>query len=398
MTAIAIVMALSSCQPKAKYVFLFIGDGMGFGTVNLAEAYKAQSEGKIGMDPLNFTNFPVMGEATTYSANHLITCSSAAGTAMATGFKTNNGMLGVAPDSTNLTSIAYKIHDAGYSVGITSTVQVNHATPASFYGHNVKRSAYYEIGKEIPSTNFEFFAGGGLLHPTGKANENLKSLYEIIAEGGYTIANGYNDFLAKKDTVQDHILLVQAENSADICPFNLGHPDDALTHKQIVEAAIEVLERNPNGFFLMSEGGEIDWTAHDKDVAGTVWEILGFEDAIQVALDFYWRHLDETLIIVTADHNTGGASLGSVRGYDCDVSVIDEVTKSKTTTDVEKYMNDKDAIDSISVKAHVGWTTRSHTGDPVPVWAIGVGSKEFAGRIDNTDIPQKICQLMGIIF
>ena len=400
LAAALIVLSVTSCGPKkAKYVFLFIGDGMGFGPVNLAEAYRAQSRGVIGMDPLNFTQFPVMGEATTYCADSPITCSSAAGTALATGSKTNIRMLGIAPDSTtNLTSIAYKIHDAGYSVGITSTVQVNHATPAAFYGHNIARSAYYPIGLEIPQTDFEFFAGGGLLHPTGKKGEDLKSLYEVIAESGYTVANGYDDFLAKKDSVKDHILMVQSENSASICPYALGHKEGDLQHKDIVNAAVEILSRNTKGFFLMSEGGEIDWTAHSNDLAGTIYEIYGFEEAIEVALEFYRQHPDETLIIVTADHNTGGVSLGYERGYKYDLTVIDSITESSTTSDVEKYMDDQTAIDSINVKARVGWTTLSHTGDPVPVWAIGACSEKFAGRMDNTDIPKRICTAMGVEF
>lgn len=395
-----ILTVIASCgQPKAKYVFLFIGDGMGTAHVSLTETYLANSRGEIGMDPLCFTSFPVLGQASTYSANSQITCSSAAGTALATGFKTNNHMLGIAPDSTtNLTSIAYKIHDAGYSVGITSTVQINHATPASFYGHNVSRSAYYEIGQEIPKTDFEFFGGSGLLHPTGKSGENLKSLYDIIAEGGYTIADNYEDFLAKKDTVKDHILMVQKHNSSSILPFYLGHADSAMTHKQIVSAAIEVLERNPKGFFLMSEGGEIDWTAHSKDLAGTVMEILGFDEAIAVAYEFYKKHPKQTLIVVTADHNTGGPALGVKSGYTLNLAAVDEVKATTTTTNVEEYMNNQSVLDSINVKCHVGWNTFSHTGDPVPVWAVGEGSEKFAGRLDNTDIPKNICSAMGINF
>lgn len=395
--ALMLITVTGCGQKKAKYVFLFIGDGMGSSHVALAEAYKAQERGEIGMDPLCFTSFPVMGEATSFSANRPITCSSAAGTALSTGFKTNNSMLGVAPDSvTNLTSITYKIHKKKYAVGVTSNVQVNHATPAAFYAHNVKRSGYYEIGCELPQTGFEFFAGGGFINPRDKAGDAEKSLYEVAEKGGYTVAYGMDDFRAKREDASK-FLLVQSEDSDDICPYALGRPQGALSLPQIVSAAISVLERNRKGFFLMAEGGLIDWTAHSHDLAGTVYEILDFDEAIKVAYDFYQKHPDETLIVVTADHETGGVVLGR-KGSNYDLTAIDKITAAATTTEVEEYMNDETALESVNVEANISWTTTSHCGGPVPVWAIGVGSEAFAARQDNTDIPKKICAAMGIEF
>ncbi len=400
LAALAVVLCVAvSCgrqEKNAKYVFYFIGDGMGFTHVAAAEAYLAQERGVIGMDPLCFTQFPVLGEATSFSASNIITDSSAAGTALSTGEKTRNGMLCVAPDSvTNLKSISYKIHEAGFSVGVMSTTPVNHATPAAFFGHNIKRGNYYEIGKEIPGTGFEFFAGGGLYHPNGKEGDEEVNLYDWIADGGYTLAYGYEDFKTKQDA--DHIVLVQAEGSEEICPYALGRPEGALTLPQIVEAAITVLERNPKGFFLMAEGGLIDWTAHSQDLAGTIFEVLDFDQAIAVARAFYDRHPKETLIVVTADHETGGLALGR-KGYNYDLTVIDKIKNTTTTTDVEEYMNDRQSLDAVNEEARVGWTTSSHTGGPVPVWALGVGSEKFAGRQDNTDIPKKICASMGVAF
>lgn len=399
LAVVALLGLAASCarqENQAKYVFYFIGDGMGFTHVAAAEAYLAQERGVIGMDPLCFTQFPVLGEAVTCSANSIITDSSAAGTALSTGEKTNNRMLAVAPDSTTqLKSISYKIHDAGYSVGVMSTTPINHATPAAFFGHNVKRGNYYEIGQELPSTGFEFFAGGGLYHPKGKDGDEEVSLYDMIAEGGYTLAYGYEDFKAKKDA--DHIVLVQSEGSDQICPYALGRPEGALTLSQIVDAAVTVLERNPKGFFLMAEGGLIDWTAHSQDLAGTIFEVLDFDQAIAVADAFYAKHPDETLIVVTADHETGGLALGA-KGYQYDLTVIDKIKNSSTTTDVEQYMNSSQSISGVNEEAQVGWTTFSHCGGPVPVWAKGVGSERFAGRQDNTDIPKKICAAMGVTF
>ena len=336
LAAAALLCLAVSCgrqENNAKYVFYFIGDGMGSTHVAATEAYLAQERGVIGMDPLCFTQFPVMGEATNFSSSNIITDSSAAGTALSTGEKTKNGMLCIAPDSTTqLKSIAYKIHEAGYSVGVMSTTPINHATPAAFFGHNIKRGNYYEIGKEIPETGFEFFAGGGLYHPKGKEGNEEVSLYDMIAEAGYTLAYGYEDFKAKQDA--DRIVLVQSEGAEDICPYALGRPEGALTLPQIVEAAIAVLERNPKGFFMMAEGGLIDWTAHSQDLAGTIFEILDFDQAIAVANAFYERHPKETLIVVTADHETGGIALGRGRGYNYDLTVIDKIKNTTAPTDV----------------------------------------------------------------
>ncbi|MBR6423347.1 MAG: alkaline phosphatase [Bacteroidales bacterium] len=396
---VALLGLAASCarqEKHAKYVFYFIGDGMGFSHVAAAEAYQAQERGVIGMDPLCFTQFPVLGEATTFSLSNIITDSSAAGTALSTGEKTKNGMLCVAPDSTTrMKSISYKIHEAGYSVGVMSTTPINHATPAAFFGHNIKRGNYYAIGKELPESGFEFFAGGGLYHPNGKEKEEEISLWDIITNGGYTFAYGYDDFQTKKDA--DHIVLIQSEGSEEICPYALGRPEGALTLPQIVDAAITVLERNPKGFFLMAEGGLIDWTAHSQDLAGTIFEILDFDQAIAVANAFYEKHPDETLIVVTADHETGGVSLGR-KGYRYDLTVIDKVKNTSTTTDVEQYMSNPKSIDSINEEARIGWTTTSHCGGPVPVWAKGVGAELFAARQDNTDIPKNICAAMGVAY
>lgn len=386
---------LVSCgEKKAKYVFYFIGDGMGFTHVAAAEAYLAQDRGIIGMDTLSFTRFPVLGIATTYSASNPITCSSAAGTALSTGTKTNNGMLGVTPDGNPLTSIASKIHEAGYAVGVTSTVGINHATPAAFYGHSKSRDDYYDIIQELPRTGFEFFAGGGILSPCGK-DKTEKSAYDIIREAGYTVACGIDDFNAKKEA--DKFLLVQAENAEDAVPYAFGRPEGALTQAQIVEAAIEVLERNKKGFFLMSEGGQIDWAAHSQDLACTIFEVIDFSTAIQVAVEFYKKHADETLIVVTADHETGGLALSGDH-YFFDLTVINELTSPDAPHSVSDYMGSKEAVNDLNKKAKVGWTTFSHCGAPVPVWAIGVGSERFAARQDNTEIPKKICSIMGVEF
>lgn len=400
LAALCVVMLASSCsqEKKAKYVFYFIGDGMGFSHISLTEGYLATKEGQIGNSPLCFTQFPVMGMATSYSANRYITCSSAAGTALATGSKTNNGMLGVTPDSSNLVSIAYKIHNAGFPVGITTSVTIDHATPASFYANSAARSDYYSIAEQLASSGFEFFGGGGFYGAKDK-REQEKSLYDIASQAGYEFAYGVDEYGAKKDSADKMILFQKGEKKNNDLPYVAEREDGDLTLPQVVESAIDFLN-NQNGFFLMVEGGKIDWAAHSNDLAGTIFEMLDFDQAIAAAYEFYKQHPDETLIVVTADHETGGVTLGRGKGYVYDLSVVGRPQKGNVegvSTDVSNYMSGVSA-DSLSKVAKIGWTTTSHTGGAVPVFAVGAGSGLFAGRQDNTDIPKRICKAMGVEF
>ena len=396
------VLFLASCgmqsEKKAKYVFYFIGDGMGFSHISLAEGYLATKEGKIANNPLCFSQFPVMGMATSYSANRYITCSSAAGTALATGTKTNNGMLGTTPDSVNLTAISYKIHNAGFPVGIATSVTIDHATPGSFYANSTARSDYYSISEQLATSGFEFFGGGGFYGAQDKRHQE-KSLYAIAEENGYQFAFGIEDYKAKKSSGVEKLVLFQedeAKRNNDL-PYVYERVEGDLQLPQVVEAAVDFLN-NEKGFFLMVEGGKIDWAAHSNDLQGTILETLDFDQAIQVAYKFYQQHQDETLIVVTADHETGGVTLGRGKGYVYDLSVVKEGNAGAAAgSDVSNYMQDI-SKDSLSVVAKIGWTTTSHTGGAVPVFAIGAGSEMFAGRQDNTDIPKKICKAMGVQF
>ena len=391
----------SSCcshqEKKAKYVFYFIGDGMGFSHVALAEAYKAAKDGKIGSEPLCFTQFPVLGMATTYSASNMITCSSAAGTALSTGTKTNNGMLGVAPDSTALESIAYKIHDAGYKVGIMTSVTIDHATPGAFYANSAARNDYYGIAAQLPESGFEFFGGGGFQGLKGE--DGRKPLYDIVAENGYAVAFGKDEFEAKKDAADKIIYFQEKEKSGEVLPYAFLRGDDDLSLTDVVKGAIEVLD-NDKGFFIMAEGGQIDWAAHANDLVNTIHETIDFDNAIKVAYEFYLQHPDETLIVVTADHETGGVTLGHIKGYTFDLTLLPEkaafANNSDSDKSVDNYMDVASLVDSLSKKARIGWTTSSHTGGAVPVFAAGAGCSAFAGRMNNTDIPKRIISAMGL--
>lgn len=392
---LALIPILSTAQEqKAKYVFYFIGDGMGFNHVSLAEYWLGYTQGVFDSRPLSFSQFPVLGWAVTHSESNLITDSAAAGTALSTGTKTKNGMLGTAPDSTALKSIAYKIHDAGYKVGISSTVGINHATPGAFYGHSASRSDYYSIASEIPSTGFEFFAGGGAIESNGEDGDET-SVYEAIEDSGYVIAEGMDDFAVKKDEAGKMMLLQENGRLKTELPYAIDMKDTDMTHADLVSASIDFLyDEDCPGFFIMSEGGKIDWASHGNDTKAVILETLSLSDAVAEAVEFYNAHPDETLIIVTADHETGGLTLSWEKGYDLLFDKLEEIHCSKDMVSEEEreHMND------VSHEAHIGWTTGDHSGANVPVFAIGAGSTLFSGRMDNTEIPKKICEAMGIRF
>lgn len=377
---------------KPKYVFYFIGDGMGFNHVSLAELYKGYNQGVWGPLPLSFSQFPVLGISTTYSASNLITDSAAGGTALATGEKTTNGVIAMEPDcSEPLNSIAYKIHDAGYRVGITSTVGINHATPASFYAHNCSRSNYYEIAKEMGESGFEFYGGGGIISHNGN-NKGQMSIYELLPQQGYTVVEGIENFDSANGA--EKVFLTHNYGwEVNTLKYAIDQNENDMTHADIVAAAIEFLYReNSKGFFLLSEGGKIDWSSHSNDAKTTALEVLDLSDAISIALEFYNRFPDETLIVVTADHETGGLALGKGNGYNIYLNELDfqECSKDFVTKKGIK------AIDKATEKAHIGWTTVDHSGANVPVFAIGASSELFSGRMNNIEIPERICKAMEI--
>lgn len=394
---IMFVMAALTAAGKqsAKYVFYFIGDGMGLAHICLTEYYQSyQTTGNIGSIPVVFSNFPTLGTAVTHSDSNYITDSAAAGTALSTGNKTKNGRLGVSTDKkTNFTSISYKIHNAGYKVAITSTVGLNHATPAAFYANSDSRSRYYEIAKQVCKSDFEFFAGGGFIDSEGKEND-MPSVYEEVEKCGYKIIEGMDEYKGMKRKPGKAILLQNGGREKTELPYAIDKKEGDMTQADLVSASIDFLydQKHDNGFFIMSEGGKIDWAAHSNDTKAVVEEIISLSDAVAVAVDFYNAHPDETLIVVTADHETGGLTMGYKDGYNIFFEKLDAVTCSKDMMDDEE----KEKADEIAKEARIGWTTSSHTGANVPVYAIGAGSELFSGRMDNTDIPKKICEAMGV--
>ena len=379
--AIAMMISISGCcnntnktEERAKYIFLFIGDGMGNTHVAATESYLSYKEGKLGGTQLCFTQFPYLGLATTYSANASVTCSSAAGTAIACGAKTNNGMVGVDPSGNDLKSMAYELKEDGYKVGIMSSVPINHATPASFYAHNKSRSDHYNISMEIPASGFDFFGGDGFLDLNGKDGK-AEATNEYLEKNGYKVFYGVEEFKGAKG--YEKVVFCQEDTKkADAEQYTSGEEVKDTPLSKVVELALDFLgEKDP--FFIMCEGGAIDWEAHSNQTMGTVKETLDFNEAVKVAYEFYLAHPEETLIVVTADHETGGMAIGTNGGG----SVVDWATLEANVGEESRELNKKCCI---------GWTTGGHSGAAVPTYAIGKGAEKFCGRLDNTDIKGKI--------
>ncbi len=369
---------------KAKYIFLFIGDGMGATHVAVTESYLSHKAGKLGGEQLTMTQFPYHGTVTTHSANRHITCSSAAGTAIACGEKANNGTVGINKDSVNIKSVAYELQEEGYNIGILSTVPINHATPAAFYAHNVKRSNYYEIALDISESGFNYFASAGFLDLKGKDGE-MESLDVVLENNGYTVCYGLEEF-RNEAMNSEKAMFCQPSNKEDDAE---NYVSDAKTEEdatlaQMLELGMEYLGTD-EPFFIMSEGGTIDWSAHDNRTMSTVADVIDFDNAIKVAYEFYLQHPEETLIIVTADHETGGLTLG------CGSSTIKwDRLEQQWIESGKKNTLDEDENREFNESCSIGWTTGSHTGGAVPIYSIGKGAEDFCGRLDNTEIKGRI--------
>ena len=446
------VIALLS-MAQAKYVFMFIGDGMGPNQVLTAEMYQAALEGKIGRVPLLMTQFPYSGQAATFSSSWGITDSAASGTCLASGKKTNNGMIGMTPDGANAYSVAHQLKQEGWAIGIMSSVPVDHATPASQYAHAEKRNEYYKIGTHLSESGFDFFGGGGFQSPTNKKDSIAPNLYDLCKKAGYTMVGSYEEAM-KKIGKKKMLLVPQYDldnptKGADALPYAIDRKEGDLSLAQIVEVAIAKLSKSDR-FYMMAEGGKIDYAGHGNDGATNLHEVMDFDAAIAVAYRFYEQHPDETLIVVTADHETGGMMLGNTSGefnlqlmqhqkcssdklsarlsalhreqgealaWEQVKSVLTELTGLYGAVEVtaeedaalqeayQKMMRKQEtiktlyedinalagkALQTLNYKAGIGWVKGGHTATAVPVFAIGVGAERFTGWMDNSAIAPRI--------
>ncbi|MFC1670306.1 alkaline phosphatase [Spirochaetota bacterium] len=339
--AVILVFLFAGCKDNSalekRNIILFIGDGMGSEQIRAARYYNFDEGNYFG-----FEKFTYQGQMITESANSEITDSAASATAMATGIKVNNGVISMKlpGDGTNLETILEYYNNKGKYSGIITTAHVTHATPAAFGAHETSRSNYSDIALDYLSSRPNVIMGGG---GYGIIDQNFTDV-------GYTVISDKTGFLAiNNDSDSFLACLFGTDNLPYIYDDNTTYP----SLSQMVSVGINLLNRNEEGFFLMVEGGRIDHAGHDNNITRLIFETIEFAKAVDVAHDWASDRKD-TLIIVTADHETGG---------------LEVITN-----------NGKGSIPEVL------WSTTGHTGTNVPVFAIGIGANKISGIIDNTDI------------
>ena len=296
-----LVAGLHAATPK--YVFMFIGDGMGMPQRMVAEDFSRRT----GRGPLAMNALPYQGLTRTASADQLITDSAAAATSIACGVKANNCALGVTPDGRRVESVAELAKRKGMKVGIVTTVTIVHATPAAFYAHRKNRGEVYRIALDLVDSGFDFFAGGGVYNKYDEKSDAQYrgNVFDVARKAGYAVVREKGPFLALKPGA-GKVWGVFADEALD---FDIDDRHLFPTLKEMVAKGVELLD-GPDGFFMMAEGGRVDYAAHANDAATTVKDIIAMDEAVKVACAFAERHPGETLILVTGDHETGGMSMG----------------------------------------------------------------------------------------
>lgn len=502
--AASVATAAPTATPEAaaktpKYIFLFIGDGMSYPQIQSTNYYLSALANGTSMggdgavlqheDALTFLDFPVAGSAQTYDSTSFCPDSASTATSLSTGHKTYSGTINMDETGTvAYETISEKLKDQkDYKIGVVSSVNLNHATPAAFYCHQVSRSNYYDIGLEMIDSNFDYFAGGALLQPTGK-DEDQTDLYTLAAEAGYTVAKTQAEAEAVTADTGKVILVDEHLADGDSMPYELDRTDDMWSLADYVEKGVEVLD-NDNGFFMMVEGGKIDWACHANDAGSTMHDTQALSDAVDKAVEFYNEHPDETLILVTGDHETGGMTIGyagtnydtflqnlanqkiSYAKFDSDYVaaykenntsfedvLVDVQNLFGLTTEAAAGQEGEDGVTTDSADSHptgvtsgslvmtdyelqklrdaydltmtktedtelsqeeyvlygsyeplsvtinhilnnksgISFTSYSHTGLPVAVFAMGAGQELFEGYYDNTQVYFNLAELTGV--
>ena len=339
-----------------KYIFLFIGDGMSYPQIQTTNYYlnAIEDDGDdilTSESKLNMMNFPVAGSAQTYDSTSFCPDSASTATSISTGHKTYSGTINMDEKmETPYETIAEKLKkQLGYKVGILSTVNLNHATPAAFYAHQASRNSYYEIGQEMISSEFDYFAGGGLKKATGDEGDKT-DLYQLAQEAGYKVVKTQAE--AEALTAEDGKTIVIDETLADddAMSYDMDREEGEWGLADYVEKGIDVLD-NDTGFFMMVEGGKIDWACHANDAAATITDTVAMDEAVGKAVEFYNEHPEETLILVTGDHETGGLTIGFA-GTDYDTFLTNisnqKISYAKFDSDyVAGYKENKTDFDTV---------------------------------------------------
>ena len=443
---------------QPKYVFYFIGDGMGTSQILLTEMYLAAQKGEIGIEPLLVSQFPVATISTHYSDNSDVTDSAASATALSSGVKTTNYYVGIDPDGNPVTTMAEMAARCGKKVAIMTTVPLNHATPAGFSAHQPGRGLHYQISQDQIANGFDFYGGSEILDEDrlhdGTPMPPIRPQY---INAGYTLFGNMDDFKAGYKSAGKVLVLPERGKSISYRLDMNHHPEDHIFLKDMVAGAIDFMMKDggKGGFFMMAEGGKIDTACHSHDAAASVQETIDFDEAIAVAYEFYKKYPKQTLIVVTADHETGGmivqpkkpeqlAQLGLQKHS---LGVISERlrrilrenynNKPMPWEEVEEYLADnfglfreiklnwedektlKDCYyatlakkqsgsakdlytDNVKIIAEaakifnrrcgIHWVS-SHTSSFTPVFAVGAGADEFKHQTDNAEVAKTIIRI-----
>ena len=393
-----------------KNVIFLIGDGMGLAHVTLTSYFVGK--------PLEMMKMSYSGLAYTYSANSFVTDSAAAGTALATGYKTFNGMICMTPDGKPVMTLFEAAKKVGKATGVVTTTRVTHATPAAFYAHVKDRDEEKEIARQlVVGTTIDVAFGGGMKHFSEELLEKAKA-------NGFTVVTTREELLNLDPSAVKRVLGIFARSHLSYYVDGEDRPSLA----EMTGKAIEILSKNEEGFFLMVEGGRIDHAAHGNDVVAMIYDTIEFDEAVKVALEFAKKDGD-TLVVVTADHETGGLGLSNGE-YAIDVEklrsyskisiekLMKEITPDNFKEVIKKYygidLSDEEVEalkkafeegeyapsntigEIISAHALIGWTTHTHTGIMVPVFAEGPGAEKFTGIMENVEIPKMIAELTDV--
>ncbi len=370
--SIAAASAITNQFIQSPAIMLFIGDGMGEAQRTAGRWAAVGRDGELAMDTL-----PVSGWSMTNEAANIVTDSAAAATAMATGEKTFNGQLALGLTSNIvLPTILEQAQEKGWAVGLISTVQVAHATPGAFAAHVTSRESYTKIALQIYEHRINvLLAGGeddflpeaeaGCYPAMGHRNDERNLITEAQA-AGYTYICDATGLAAIDLENTSYLLGLFADDGM------LGSYEPTL--EEMTAAAIAILSQDPDGFFLMVEGGQIDWAAHSQDAENTIEDVIGFDNAVALGIDYALEN-ENTLVIVTADHETGGMSV-----------------------DLEssgRFNEDGPFFTPNGTPFYVNWTSVDHTGVNVPTTAQGKFSDQLAGISENTQIYEVMRQFLG---
>lgn len=403
---------------RVSNAILFVGDGMGPAQVTAARIYKGDAaNGHLTLDDL-----PRTAIVRTHSSDMAVTDSAAAATALATGVKSYNGAIGVDAAKQPIETILEKAKKAGKSVGVVTTTTITHATPACFYAHVPLRADESEIAAQLIAygqVDVAFGGGRQFFTPKGTADEedgtpgSRADGADLIArarETGYTVMRGRDDFdalTAKLDRNEDpgKVLGLFA---GGMMAYELDRPADKWGEPSLAEmtrAAIRMLSRNPKGFFLMVEGGRIDHACHENRALHSVNDTLAFDDAVKTGMDL--APLDQTLILVTADHETGGLAINGYPPIGTKGEALFTQPPSMGPGDIITFASGpganrepNNALPKTDPNYHqpslVMKPMALHTGVDVHLWGVGAGSDVVHGTIQNTEIPKMMTRALGL--